>query len=101
MESEPNRVMVAVNESTIKGYPHAWISSRGSVRLDSREDRRIKHHRFQTSLPLIDRFLLCMKWGIDVCRKVRLLYCRRHLMVTLIEKMVKFDSYYHGCGHDN
>lgn len=28
MESEPTRVMVAVNESTIKGYPHASISSK-------------------------------------------------------------------------
>ncbi|EXC20298.1 Universal stress protein A-like protein [Morus notabilis] len=30
MESEPTRIMVAVNESTIKGYPHASISSRGA-----------------------------------------------------------------------
>ncbi|KAJ0254495.1 hypothetical protein HA466_0104170 [Hirschfeldia incana] len=28
MESEPTRVMVAVNESTNKGYPHASISSK-------------------------------------------------------------------------
>ncbi|KAF3567625.1 hypothetical protein DY000_02018991 [Brassica cretica] len=28
MESEPTRVMVAVNESSIKGYPHASISSK-------------------------------------------------------------------------
>lgn len=28
MEGEPTRVMVGVNESTIKGYPHASISSR-------------------------------------------------------------------------
>ncbi|XP_044479053.1 universal stress protein A-like protein [Mangifera indica] len=28
--SEPTRIMVAVNESTIKGYPHASISSRGA-----------------------------------------------------------------------
>lgn len=27
---EPTRIMVAVNESTIKGYPHASISSRGA-----------------------------------------------------------------------
>lgn len=30
MEGEPTRVMVAVSESTIKGYPHASISSRGA-----------------------------------------------------------------------
>ncbi|GLT33236.1 hypothetical protein SLA2020_078400 [Shorea laevis] len=31
MESEPpTRIMVAVNQSTIKGYPHASISSRGA-----------------------------------------------------------------------
>ncbi|PON52502.1 Universal stress protein [Parasponia andersonii] len=30
MEGAPTRVMVAVNESTIKGYPHASISSRGA-----------------------------------------------------------------------
>lgn len=30
MESAPTRVMVAVNESTIRGYPHASISSRGA-----------------------------------------------------------------------
>ncbi|XP_043704327.1 universal stress protein A-like protein [Telopea speciosissima] len=29
-ESEPTRIMVAVNESSIKGYPHASISSRGA-----------------------------------------------------------------------
>lgn len=28
MESEPTRVMVAVNESTLRGYPHASISSK-------------------------------------------------------------------------
>ncbi|KAG6390063.1 hypothetical protein SASPL_151541 [Salvia splendens] len=28
--SAPTRIMVAVNESTIKGYPHASISSRGA-----------------------------------------------------------------------
>lgn len=28
--SEPTRIMVAVSESTIKGYPHASISSRGA-----------------------------------------------------------------------
>ncbi|XP_050134614.1 universal stress protein A-like protein [Malus sylvestris] len=28
MASEPTRIMLAVNESTIKGYPHASISSR-------------------------------------------------------------------------
>ena len=26
----PTRIMVAVNESTLKGYPHASISSRGA-----------------------------------------------------------------------
>ncbi|KAL3729439.1 hypothetical protein ACJRO7_026540 [Eucalyptus globulus] len=30
MEGEPTRVMMGVNESTIKGYPHASISSRGA-----------------------------------------------------------------------
>lgn len=30
MEGEPTRIIVAVNESTIKGYPHASISSRGA-----------------------------------------------------------------------
>ncbi|XP_010550138.1 PREDICTED: universal stress protein A-like protein [Tarenaya hassleriana] len=30
MEGEPTRVMVAVNASTIKGYPHPSISSRGA-----------------------------------------------------------------------
>lgn len=30
MEGEATRVMVAVNESTIKGYPHASISSKGA-----------------------------------------------------------------------
>ncbi|CAA3001147.1 universal stress A [Olea europaea subsp. europaea] len=30
VEGEPTRVMVAVNESTIKGYPHPSISSRGA-----------------------------------------------------------------------
>ncbi|GKV07742.1 hypothetical protein SLEP1_g19472 [Rubroshorea leprosula] len=31
MESDPpTRIMVAVNQSTIKGYPHASISSRGA-----------------------------------------------------------------------
>ncbi|XP_062106867.1 universal stress protein A-like protein [Humulus lupulus] len=30
MEGEPTRVMLAVNESTIKGYPHASISSKGA-----------------------------------------------------------------------
>ncbi|KAL5540615.1 hypothetical protein UlMin_043190 [Ulmus minor] len=30
MEGEPTRMMVAVNESTIKGYPHASISSKGA-----------------------------------------------------------------------
>ncbi|TXG54672.1 hypothetical protein EZV62_019928 [Acer yangbiense] len=30
MESEPTRVLLAVSESTIKGYPHASISSRGA-----------------------------------------------------------------------
>ncbi|KAL6587468.1 hypothetical protein OROMI_000446 [Orobanche minor] len=29
-DGEPTRVMMAVNESTIKGYPHASISSRGA-----------------------------------------------------------------------
>ncbi|KAL2528962.1 universal stress protein A-like protein [Forsythia ovata] len=29
-EGEPTRIMVAVNESTLKGYPHASISSRGA-----------------------------------------------------------------------
>lgn len=27
---EPTQIMLAVNESTIKGYPHASISSRGA-----------------------------------------------------------------------
>ncbi|XP_010243048.1 PREDICTED: universal stress protein A-like protein [Nelumbo nucifera] len=30
VESEPTRIMLAVNESSIKGYPHASISSRGA-----------------------------------------------------------------------
>ncbi|TXG54345.1 hypothetical protein EZV62_019601 [Acer yangbiense] len=30
MESEPTRVLLAVSESTIRGYPHASISSRGA-----------------------------------------------------------------------
>ncbi|KAL6994350.1 hypothetical protein U1Q18_012456, partial [Sarracenia purpurea var. burkii] len=30
VESEPTRIMVGVNESTIKGYPHASISSKGA-----------------------------------------------------------------------
>ncbi|KAF8010974.1 hypothetical protein BT93_J1570 [Corymbia citriodora subsp. variegata] len=30
MEGEPTRVMIGVNESTIKGYPHASISSKGA-----------------------------------------------------------------------
>ncbi|KAJ9152665.1 hypothetical protein P3X46_026209 [Hevea brasiliensis] len=30
MESEPTRIMIAVNESTIKGYPHPSISSKGA-----------------------------------------------------------------------
>ncbi|KAF4381563.1 hypothetical protein F8388_021191 [Cannabis sativa] len=30
MEGEPTRVMLAVNQSTIKGYPHASISSKGA-----------------------------------------------------------------------
>ncbi|KAI9176724.1 hypothetical protein LWI28_006408 [Acer negundo] len=30
MESEPTRVLLAVSESTISGYPHASISSRGA-----------------------------------------------------------------------
>ncbi|KDP45329.1 hypothetical protein JCGZ_09578 [Jatropha curcas] len=30
MEGEPTRVMIAVNESTIKGYPHPSISSKGA-----------------------------------------------------------------------
>lgn len=30
MEGEPTRIMLAVNESSIKGYPHASISSRGA-----------------------------------------------------------------------
>ncbi|GLT63430.1 hypothetical protein SLA2020_359950 [Shorea laevis] len=30
MESKPTRIMVAVNESAIKGYQHASISSRGT-----------------------------------------------------------------------
>ncbi|CAM8985073.1 hypothetical protein QQ045_008952 [Rhodiola kirilowii] len=30
MADEPTRLMVAVNESTIKGYPHASISCRGA-----------------------------------------------------------------------
>lgn len=30
IETEPTRVMMAVNESTIKGYPHASISCRGA-----------------------------------------------------------------------
>eukprot|EP00262_Sarcandra_glabra_P010264 TRINITY_DN2530_c0_g1_i1.p1 TRINITY_DN2530_c0_g1~~TRINITY_DN2530_c0_g1_i1.p1 ORF type:complete len:186 (+),score=29.90 TRINITY_DN2530_c0_g1_i1:139-696(+) len=29
-ESDPTRIMVAVNESSIKGYPHPSISSRGA-----------------------------------------------------------------------
>ncbi|XP_052195702.1 universal stress protein A-like protein [Diospyros lotus] len=29
-QSEPTRIMLGVNESTIKGYPHASISSRGA-----------------------------------------------------------------------
>ncbi|KAL6507312.1 hypothetical protein OROGR_023507 [Orobanche gracilis] len=29
-DGDPTRIMVAVNESTIKGYPHASISSRGA-----------------------------------------------------------------------
>lgn len=29
-EGEPTRIMIGVNESTIKGYPHASISSRGA-----------------------------------------------------------------------
>lgn len=30
MEGEPTRIMLGVNESTIRGYPHASISSRGA-----------------------------------------------------------------------
>ncbi|KAF5746869.1 universal stress protein A-like protein [Tripterygium wilfordii] len=30
MEGEPSRLMIAVNESTIKGYPHPSISSKGA-----------------------------------------------------------------------
>jgi hypothetical protein len=30
MEGEPTRIMMGVNESTIKGYPHPSISSRGA-----------------------------------------------------------------------
>ncbi|KAF3444648.1 hypothetical protein FNV43_RR14341 [Rhamnella rubrinervis] len=30
MEGEPTRIMIGVSESTIKGYPHASISSRGA-----------------------------------------------------------------------
>lgn len=30
MEGEPTRVLIGVNESTIKGYPHASISSKGA-----------------------------------------------------------------------
>jgi hypothetical protein len=30
MEGEATRIMLGVNESTIKGYPHASISSRGA-----------------------------------------------------------------------
>ncbi|XP_057983923.1 universal stress protein A-like protein [Malania oleifera] len=30
VESEPTQILVAVNESTIKGYPHPSISSRGA-----------------------------------------------------------------------
>ncbi|XP_078431052.1 universal stress protein A-like protein [Wolffia australiana] len=30
MEDEPTRILVAVNESSIKGYPHASISSRSA-----------------------------------------------------------------------
>ncbi|XP_010251238.1 PREDICTED: universal stress protein A-like protein [Nelumbo nucifera] len=30
VESEPTRIMLGVNESSIKGYPHASISSRGA-----------------------------------------------------------------------
>ncbi|KAI8012705.1 Universal stress protein A-like protein [Camellia lanceoleosa] len=30
VELEPTRIMVGVNESTIKGYPHASISSKGA-----------------------------------------------------------------------
>jgi len=30
VEPEPTRIMVGVNESTIKGYPHASISSKGA-----------------------------------------------------------------------
>ncbi|KAF5203404.1 Universal stress protein a-like protein [Thalictrum thalictroides] len=30
VESDPTRIMMAVNQSTIKGYPHASISSKGA-----------------------------------------------------------------------
>ncbi|KAI5665520.1 hypothetical protein M9H77_15373 [Catharanthus roseus] len=30
MESEPTRIMIGVNQSTIKGYPHTSISSKGA-----------------------------------------------------------------------
>lgn len=30
MEGEPTRIMIGVNESTIKGYPHPSISSKGA-----------------------------------------------------------------------